>query len=37
MDECEECALIYRHEHIVAVDKPSGLLVHRTSMRHSSE
>ena len=37
MDESEECALIYRDEHIVAVDKPSGLLVHRSPIdRHET-
>lgn len=37
MNECEECELIYRDEHIVAVDKPSGLLVHRSPIdRHET-
>jgi len=37
MNECEECALIYRDEYIVAVDKPSGLLVHRSPIdRHET-
>jgi tRNA pseudouridine65 synthase len=37
MNECEECALIYRDEHIVAVVKPAGLLVHRSPIdRHET-
>ncbi len=37
MSEYEECALIYRDEYIVAVDKPSGLLVHRSPIdRHET-
>jgi tRNA pseudouridine65 synthase len=37
MNECEECVLIYRDEHIVAVDKPTGLLVHRSPIdRHET-
>jgi len=37
MAECEECALIYRDEYLVAVDKPAGLLVHRSQIdRHET-
>ena len=37
MIENEDCALIYRDEYLVAVDKPSGLLVHRSPIdRHET-
>src|SRR5262249_50572722 len=30
--ECRVLAILHRDEHLVAVDKPPGLLVHRTSL-----
>jgi tRNA pseudouridine65 synthase len=37
MAELDKCALIYRDEHLVVVDKPSGLLVHRSAIdRHET-
>lgn len=37
MNEYTECALIYQDEYLVAVDKPSGLLVHRSPIdRHET-
>lgn len=35
--DCQECPLIYRDEQLVAVNKPSGLLVHRSPIdRHET-
>ena len=37
INESEECVLIYRDEHLVAINKPSGLLVHRSPIdRHET-
>ena len=37
MNEYTECALIYQDDYLVAVDKPSGLLVHRSPIdRHET-
>jgi tRNA pseudouridine65 synthase len=36
-EQADECELIYRDEHLVAVNKPSGLLVHRSLIdRHET-
>jgi len=36
-NECQECPLIYRDDQLVAVNKPSGLLVHRSPIdRHET-
>jgi tRNA pseudouridine65 synthase len=32
-----ERAILYRDEHLVAVDKPAGLLVHRSGIAHGAE
>ena len=37
MIESEDCKLVYRDEFLVAIDKPSGLLVHRSPIdRHET-
>ena len=37
MEEREACEVIYRDEHLVAINKPSGLLVHRSPIdRHET-
>lgn len=37
MSKAEDCQLIYRDEHLVAINKPSGLLVHRSPIdRHET-
>jgi len=37
MEREETCALVYRDEHLVAINKPSGLLVHRSPIdRHET-
>jgi len=36
-NDCQQCPLIYQDEHLVAVNKPSGLLVHRSPIdRHET-
>jgi len=32
-----ELTLLYRDDHLVAIDKPAGVLVHRTSMSHDRQ
>ena len=37
MTDDETCEVIYRDEHLVAINKPSGLLVHRSLIdRHET-